>query len=319
MYSAKVALLGSVIDYAGTFPPAALPLPEALKVAAKFRRVGKHPWLMSKIALPLADIKKLNATTLYEAGADGAPWLYTALASPIPQPDEAVRTLEWDFRELRRCNDRGFNSSLRQWVLAYETKIPVEVLADKGRALNAYLDKFASLSGLAQDLFLEFPVGPQWADDLTMAARLLADWCEERGQSEWAPGLKVRTGGAAVPKAEELAHAIATCTAHGLRLKAPQGLHSALTHGTSYGFINPFAALAFSQALGEEKFDRATIAACLTAEGADAFQFGPRSLRWRDFEVDTDEIEAARRRVGATFGSCSLDEPDESLTALFKE
>ena len=319
-YSAKVALLGGIIDYAGTFPPAALPLAEALTVAAKFRSVAKHPWLMAKIALPLEDIKKLNAATLYDSGADGDAWLYTALGSAIPQPDEALRTLEWDFRELRRCNIRAFNSSLRQWILAYETKAPAELLSDRGKSLKAYLDKFASLSGFQQELFLEFPVGPNWAEHITLASRGLADWCEANGQSEWAFGLKFRTGGAVVPSTDDLAHAIASCTSHGLRFKATQGLHSAVTHDkTSYGFVNLFAALSFSQALGEEKFNREAIARCLADETAKHFQFTARTLRWEDFEIDADAIEAARRRHGATFGSCSLDEPDGSLAATFKE
>lgn len=319
-YSAKRALLGSIIDYAGTFPPAALPLPEALKVAATYRRTGRHSWLMGKIALPLDDLKKLTAAALFEAGADGAAWLYTALGSAIPTPEEALRTLEWDFRELRRCNTRGFNSSMRQWILAYEAKVPNELLTEKGAGLRAYLDKFAVLSGFQQDVFLEFAVGPQWADNITFAAGQLAEWCEEKSGTEWAPGLKFRTGGQQVPTAEALAHAIATTASHGLRFKATQGLHAAVTHdGNNYGFVNLFTALAFSYALGEGEFDRTAIARCLADEDAAAFRFDGKTLHYRDFKLDADAIEAARRRHGATFGSCSLDEPDESLSSTFKE
>ena len=72
-YHGKIALLGGIIDYAGTFPPAALPLHKALEKAATFRRTGKHPWLMGKIAYPLTEIRNLTPRLLYGAGADGAP------------------------------------------------------------------------------------------------------------------------------------------------------------------------------------------------------------------------------------------------------
>ncbi len=318
-YSAKLALLGSCIDYAGTFPPAALPLDQALKVAAAFRRGGKHPWLLSKIALPLSDLTKLDAKTLYEAGADGSSWLYTALGTTAAAAADWLRTWEWDFRELRRCNQRGFNSSLRQWVLAYETKVPADIADSDGVPLNDFLEKFAATTQLGVELFWELPVDATWHDRVSRTAERLAEWREERGLSEWSPGLKFRTGGASAPKVEDLAHAVVTCTSHGLRFKATQGLHQAITHGDSYGFVNLFGALALAQALGEEKFGRPAVVRCLSDERASAFRFVDQRFEWEDFSIDAEAIESARRRYGATFGSCSLEEPDDSLAQTFKE
>jgi hypothetical protein len=316
-YSAKLALLGSCIDYAGTFPPAALPLEKALQTAAAFRSRGRHPWLMSKIALPLGDIKKLTAGLLYESGADGSAWWYTALGTAAPNGGEWARTVEWDLRELQRCNQRGAYHSVRQGILSYETKMPGDVPPTDGVRLEEVLEKFASSTELGIDLFLELPVDGDWRDRVSRTAERIAEWREERETGEWAPGLKFRTGGTAVPQAEDLAHAVATCTTHGLRFKATQGLHAAITHGNSYGFVNLFAALAFAQALGDEKFDRAQITRCLSEETASAFRFAGLRLEWRGFSLDAESIESARRRHGATFGSCSLDEPDESLAQEF--
>src|SRR4051812_21097977 len=97
-YTAKNPFFGSIIYYGGTFPPAALPLPDALRRAATFRREAKHPWLMAKIALPIGDIKKITAKTLFEAGANGEAWLFTALGSfgKDAPAEEFHKSLEWD-------------------------------------------------------------------------------------------------------------------------------------------------------------------------------------------------------------------------------
>ena len=81
-YSAKIALLGGVIDYAGTFPPAALPFPEAIKTVNSFRARATHPWLVGRLALPVSLIKQLDARVLFESGGNGSPWLIAALGNP---------------------------------------------------------------------------------------------------------------------------------------------------------------------------------------------------------------------------------------------
>ena len=124
-----------------------------------------------------------------------------------------------------------------------------------------------------------------------------------------------------VPTAEQLASAVLLCVSRGLRFKATQGLHHALTSKNTdgketHGFVNLFAALAFAQVLGADAFGLKEIGRCLGSENPKDFEFGESALHWFDYEIDCDAIESARRQHAATFGSCSLDEPDADLASF---
>jgi hypothetical protein len=315
-YGAKLALLGGIIDYAGTFPPAALSLPDALKRAASFRRQGRHPWLMGKVALPLSDIKTLTAQTLYEAGSDGSPWLYAALGTAVEKPEDLARTLEWELREARRLNERRFESSCRQWIVAYEVKLGPEVAT---QAFDAVLSRVKERAGNTITPFFELGWGAGWKKRLYNFAEGLADWGEESGKETVVPGLKFRTGGKETPTTEQLAYAVTTCTRFGLRFKATQGLHHPVTDDKGFGFVNLFAALAFAQALGDDKFPESQVARLLEEKSKAAFVFKKDGLTWSGHELTCEMIEEARRLHAGTFGSCSLDEPDEFLAQDFPE
>jgi hypothetical protein len=79
LYSAKTALLGQIIDYAGTFPPAALGLEAALKESASHEKELTQSWLYAKMTLALSDLKTLSAKKLHDAGNLSRPCLFSAL------------------------------------------------------------------------------------------------------------------------------------------------------------------------------------------------------------------------------------------------
>lgn len=319
-YSSRVALLGGVIDYAGTFPPAALRLADALKRAASFRRAGKHPWLMGRIALPVADIKKLTAKWLYDSGADGAPWIFTALggAAAGPAAADLVRAVDWDLRELRHYLARQSEGSLRMLIAGYELKLPPESDREVIREyIRPVLDRFTTL-GMGTLPYFEVSLDADWRHRLESVADSLAHWSEDAPEG-LIPGIKIRTGGQSVPAAEQVAEVITACVSRGLRFKATQGLHEAVTHGTHLGFVNLFASLTLASVLGEEKFGKEMVANCLKASSAKDFTFATETFAWREFRLTSDEVETGRRRHAGTFGSCSLDEPDESLAKTFLE
>lgn len=316
-YSSKIALLGGCIDYAGTFPPAALPLSEALKTAASWRKSSRLPWLMARVALPLSDITHLSAKTLYDSGADGSTWLFAALGTPETDPEAYSKTLEWDLREVKRCNERGFDSSCRQWIVSYESKPPVETVSDLRTFLFRGMNRFLNRELGRLDPYIEISFEGEWEKRFHSIAEILAEWCDESSESGIVPGIKVRTGGKIVPSARQLATAITATLSHGLRFKATQGLHDAVTHGPHFGFVNLFSALTLFQVLGSEKFGPALVEGCLSDGEKKNFRFEPNAIVWKEFRVETDSIEAARRRHAGVFGSCSLDEPEASLLSTF--
>ena len=44
---------------------------------------------------------------LAASGADGSPWLFSALGTPPTVPEDWQRSLEWDLRQVRTLNLRG--------------------------------------------------------------------------------------------------------------------------------------------------------------------------------------------------------------------
>ncbi|NBX83333.1 hypothetical protein EBQ90_09630 [bacterium] len=323
VYSSKTALLSGIIDYAGMFPPASLDLNATLKKAATFRRTSRHPWLLNRVVLGLNEIKQLNPRLLWESGSDGSPWTISALGT-TPQENSTetvIKTIDWDLRELRRIQERLYHSSCRVDIVSYETRLPAEVSAP-GQAITAGETVFPVLEQLETiwpgelDIYFEVSLGASWEETLEGVSRILAEWIAENSASQMIPALKIRTGGKQVPTPQQLAKAIDECAANGIKLKATQGLHHPVSQGSEFGFINLFAAINFAYSLGNKEFSLKDIETCLTSQKGDEFVFSESSFSWRGREITTQQIESARKTHAATFGSCSIDEPDEFL---FKE
>lgn len=316
-YSAKHALLSNTIDYAGTFPPAALTLEMALKKAASLRATTAHPWLMGRATAKWSDIKTLTPSKLFDSGANGVPWIFTALGTDS-SAEEWERQLEWDLREVRAFNARYTGTSLKIWVVALETKVPTVSTNELGVRIPSCLDRFLEATNGDMDLYLEVAMGDGFVERVTGAIEAVGKWLEENSVRRWVPGLKFRTGGALVPSAADLAMAIGQTTYARLKFKATQGLHHPITHGKEFGFVNLFAALGFAQALGSDRFPIAKIEQCLKDENPANFSLTER-LRWNDLELSVEEIETARRYHCGTFGSCSVEEPDQFLSEVYPD
>lgn len=313
-YGGKIALLSGIIDYAGTFPPAALPLEKALESANIFRQKGRHPWLMGKVAYPLEVIRTFSPKMLYAHGADGTPWIFTALGGK-PEGDQFAdfaKTVEWELREISRWNERSSFSSLRAQIVAYEIKLPKQ-----WEGIESLLDRLTHLEFRNIDVFFEIDPEDVSSGEYVRFFETLAEWVGEQERGGLIPGAKLRTGGKIPPTAEEIARFVVETVGCGLRFKATQGLHSAVTHGEHFGFVNLFATIALSQALGREEFGVKQATQCLKDEAKNSFVFSPSGFKWREYTLTNEEMESARRRHHASFGSCSVDEPDESLAKEF--
>lgn len=320
LYSARTALLGNLIDYAGTFPPAALPLDKAMQELVAFRKSARFPWLLAKTVVTIADLSKLSPRAWVEAGSDGTPLPLTVIGSPVEKREDLARHVAFELREIRRFNEKYMDGSQRQQVLAYETRLPENLNADAieatlAEALNGALNE----NVLGLDVYFEVSLEGEWQTRLARATHALSEWIEEKRATVGLPGIKVRTGGKFFPSAEQLADVVTVCTTHGLRFKATQGLHHAISRPKEYGFVNLFGAFAFAGVLGVETFDPDAIAACLKEADPSAFKFQGKTFAWKKFEIEAEQIEAARRRHAGTFGSCSLAEPDAFLAEEFPE
>ena len=79
-----------------------------------------------------------------------------------------------------------------------------------------------------------------------------------------------------------------------------------------FGFLNIFAAAAFAQGRASER----VLTEIVDESDASAFHFSDDEMVWRDHKVSARQVASARSSLGLAFGSCSFQEPADSLREL---
>ena len=321
MKNSLSAMLAGIVDYAGHFAPAKLPLDEAARRFGALRG-GPAGWLVGRFVAPAARLDDL------------AP-LLPALGSPLP-PIAAIGRGGADAAAALAGLDRdlgdvdvflGHHPEAR--VELCETRLPAPLCEPARRAeLEQYVERALDLversAPAAITLFFEGSYGPDWRRSLVSIAEAIAEAWRRRGAGAKAlgAGFKLRCGGAAaqdVPPAEQVALALAVCRDHGVPFKATEGLNlpvRRLDHQLfvkQHGFLNIFGAAALAAAQG---LDEAQLAEIVADEDPAAFVFAPDEFRWREFAVASDEIAASRAQFAGSFGGCRVEEAHAALGAL---
>lgn len=288
MSGALGTLLAGLVDYAGLFPPAALPMREAVRNYAAYR-VGPHQGMLARFVLPAARLEECVALVpLARHPGDVFPWPLAVLAGAA---DAAA-------------------------LDAFDATHGTEARVD---TVEAKAEDAAGISGLGaafggRTVYVELPVRPD-------PSGLIAA-CGQLGLR-----VKIRTGGVtpeAFPSPDEVMRFLAACVTHGVPFKATAGLHHplrgeyALTYdagsarGTMYGFLNVFLAAVFLRA-GRTV---AEVAPLLEERDASAIAVTADGVTWRGMHVSAADIAAARAAFAGSFGSCSFEEPVQDLTSL---
>ena len=173
----------------------------------------------------------------------------------------------------------------------YEVRIPV------GHGFDNRLDDLLQFGGI--DLFAELP----WDDEMNDRLAALAE------REIYA---KARTGGEAIPTADQLAGLLVACHSLDLPFKLTAGLHHAWSSKSSFGFLNVLGSLAFQ---AHAELAPSEVAALLGDGRADDWRFGEEAIRHGSLEADLRDIADARALM-ISFGSCSVVEPLEDLARL---
>ena len=284
-------LLHTVVDYAGLFPPAGLPMAAAVTNYAAYRR-SSEAWMLGRFVVPVARLGEMREA-MDAAGApdDGHAWRVSALVGDDVAGDVAAVT---------RFNDSHGGAVVDA----------LEARAASGDAVRGIAARVPG--GLKT--YVEIPAAGDPGELVTVvaAAKLRA---------------KIRTGGVtaeAFPAVEAVARFVRACYASGVAFKATAGLHHplrgehALTYepgaprGVMHGFLNVFLAAAFH-------YNGLTVRDAhdlLRAPSLDGITLDDERLAWREYVVTLNELSVARRRLAIAFGSCSFREPVDELTTL---
>lgn len=280
-------LLEGLVDYAGLFPPSALPMEMAVANYAAYRD-GGHAEILGRFVVPVARLKELESAASSHA-VSGEPWRLSALAG---------NDLDDDAGTIAAFND----ANSRRLVID-----TVEAKAPDAKAIARIAAAFQETVN-----YCEIPLDR--GDELLRAI------------SKHGLRAKARTGGVtadAFPAADAVAAFIEACARIGVAFKATAGLHHPLRcvrpltyaagapAGTMHGFLNVFLAAAFI-ANGMSS-DNAV--AVMTEESFDAFDATEEAIRWHDYWVAAPELARIRKEFAISFGSCSFEEPVEELKA----
>jgi hypothetical protein len=321
MTSGFQALMGGLIDYAGLFPPAELPLDSAIRNYARYRR-EPDAWMLGRFIIPARKLPELEPY-LAELFSTGEPPTLSVLGRGGATAAEFFTGLAADLAAITEFRARQVT---RARIEVFETRLPFDVLklrdAGAWRALLAETaDRLGGCACGPLVPYYELMLDNEWRASLSVFLPTLAEVNTARTGPTASAGLKLRCGGVeapAFPAAESVAVVIAQCRANGVALKCTAGLHHPLRHHNDgvkthmHGFINVFGAglLAYVHAL-----DAAAIEPILLEQSAAAFTLDDNGLRWQSLAASVEQIAAARQQV-TSFGSCSFDEPREDLRAL---
>lgn len=285
------ALLSGVIDYAGLFPPALLSLDESIRNYARYR-TQPESWMLGRFICPAAKLRELEPF-LVELFSVDQPLKISALGRGGKTDEEFNPGVQADMGDMAVFRDLSHG---RARIEGFETRIPLP---------GAFTP-----AGTSRDIFLEWPLGPDWRHTIELAMHVRHT------------GFKLRTGGveaSAFPPSEHIAFTIAMCRDNRVPLKFTAGLHHPIRHfdhtvnTRMHGFINVFAAGVLAH-VGDLTED--TIVPILEDEDAGQFVFADELFRWRDCRATTQQIASVRQKYLISFGSCSFDEPRDDLRAM---
>jgi hypothetical protein len=317
-------LLANAIDYAGLFPPAKLPLEQAIRNYAACR-ASPEAGMLGRFVCNAARLHEL-APFHDELFAHGPPFSFSVLGRGGSTTPEFLAGLRDDLRDIAGFRERhGVHISAD----VLEVRLPADILGQQQAAASL----FAQSAELTEEHgppslkpFFECPLRGNWraemesilaalAEDARLALRL------HRHRYHHA-GFKLRCGGAepsAFPAPQQVAAVLVAARNHGVPLKLTAGLHHPIrrfdpgVQASMHGFLNVLVAavLGATHHLGEDVLTR-----ILECEDAKLFTFENSWLRWQGLSADEGEIGACRHGVVQSFGSCSFDEPRDDLRSL---
>lgn len=317
MDALKTLLLRS-LDYAGVFPPAQLPMNDAVSEFSKCL-CDRNEWLLARFVLPAARIGEFaqcSRASLAEAAATHKPWHATGLLRSAPSIDEALSILRSDLSLLRGLIQSHPDALV---VDSCELPLPEEVLNTHDQEIaRGFLVE-------ARKVFEEcnFHVPVFWEVNLSKSFEHFARAAHQANVVRPGEvGMKFRTGGmtaAAIVGPENLAHAFRLAQSERLPFKLTAGLHLAMRHFDSavgadvFGFLNVFCAavLGWTHQLSETE-----LRLMLEEKDPGAFVFSAEGLAWKKHSASISQIRAARADGLRSFGSCSFREPMDDLQTL---
>ncbi|MFY0684064.1 MAG: hypothetical protein JXR20_05890 [Balneola sp.] len=324
MNKSLTPFLSEIIDYAGLYPPASLPLNEAFNKYIEHSS-SKESWMLSKFVV---GTNRLDDLIGLINNSDKAPQPFdlTVVAAPSTNAEE-FRTVVSKTKEQILSIQEKSNKLIK--ALSLEIKLPSELTYDEAELLSLIdltASSMNSASELPEQVFFEIPGFEFLPSHIEPLTRAISTHNEESEKNELAnylySGFKIRCGGVEAfqfPPISYLTTAIHIATINNTPTKFTAGLHHPIRHFNDsvqtkmHGFLNVFGASILARAgqLSENEIHE-----MIADETADNFAFTEDAFQWKSHSVEMDQIQKLRTLSVTSFGSCSFDEPVEDLQEL---
>lgn len=316
------AFMHKLIDYAGLFPPARLPMEPAIRNYTVYRQ-GTDAWMISRFICPAARLEELSGEEKYFPPDEVLP--LTILPRGGETMEQFLENLEQDRDDMQAFLRRHPG---RVAIEVLETRLPQALLLqDNSEAISDFFTEMLQLIRPENEMsfFFEAVLSESRHRELEQSIERIAAMNREVGTvfpEASLIGFKLRCGGeeaAAFPEPGQLAFAIDCCRRHDVPFKATAGLHHPVRHFNRgvqtkmHGFFNVFGAALLAWA---NELPLTVIEQIVSDETAGNFRFTDRDFSWNDFRVSSEQIESLRRERVISFGSCDFDEPRNDLRAL---
>ena len=283
------ALLAGLIDYAGLYPPAELPMPGAVAEYAR-QRTSHDAWVLGRFVVAAVRLDEFVAALGAHRAAGPGHWPLSVLLGADPVADLAAIE-RWEKQRL----------------------FTIDALEFKAGS-TAEIDRLVELAGEGRQSYVEIPLATDPAPLLERLAR--------RGALA-----KARTGGVTpeiFPSTAQVVRFFGRTAEIGLPFKLTAGLHHPLmgeyrltyrpdaASGRMFGFLTMFAAAAAAR----QRWPAVEIAALVEERDGAALRFEAGGLHWRNRLITTEALVQTREDGAISFGSCSFEEPLTELRGI---
>ena len=295
MIASVKALLSSVVDYAGLFPPAKLDMEEAMSNYARYQTTP-YSWMLGHFVVPASRLNELEELL---PRFPLKQWSIAAISSADVE------------LEVDRVHSLHNNNQIAIAALEFPPLPPAEI------------EKIGPRLPPEVDSFFEIPLKGDIDAYLATVQHTGASAKVRTG------GITAD----AFPSTTQLCQFMVACAKAQVPFKATAGLHHALpanyrltyepdSPSTSmHGFLNVaiLAALVYWQKVTPEE-----ALEVLKESSIEGFQFNADGIAWRvkpsyplgNRYLNLAEIEEVRKRFFRSFGSCSFQEPIDDLKEL---
>lgn len=309
------SFLTGIIDYAGLFPPANLHLKEAFENYLLYSK-SVNSYMLSRFICPVKLFKELGKLSVNSESE-----IYLSV---LGRGGYNINDFNENLSEdIIMWKEFVKNTNNRFITDAFEIKLPDELITEhKSGKVSEFIDiisqKIRSEFEHPVFMFFEGHIGSEWQKNV----KCLIEGINIHNKNNNDSGFKLRTGGVetySFPEPGQIAFSIRECLDNAIRMKCTAGLHHPFRHfdkniGTKmHGFVNVFGAGVIAMRHNISDYGLREI---LSDENPDNFVFTDEYFSWKDWKINIDEINLARKDLMISFGSCSFDEPVEDLKNL---